>query len=355
MGRPRKHRLELPERVYFEDGRYRYKPKEGKPVELGSDLSEALAKHGQIVKAKPAGELRTVADWGDRYMVTEVQKKALATQISNRREWKKLKPAFGHLLPSEVTPALTRKYVKARAEQALTRANREKALLSAMLSWIVSEDGLERNPLLGMEKRYMGTTEVARDRLVTDRELELFVSCGGEKLALYCELKDITRLRQKDILTLEVSQLKDEGIEVQPSKTRRRHPRTGKPIGKRRFFPWAHFPRLRPVIERLLEIKRLEDKRLHQITPWLMITRKGKCYYNFVTCRADAFTALWRLCRKKAIAKAKEQGWVLENFTEHDLRGRAGGSAQLLGNTEAVFKKHYDRDVEVVQPLRRGS
>jgi hypothetical protein len=353
MGRARQTHHELPKRVYFERGRYRYKPKGGKAVELGTQLGPALVAYARIVDPIVREKHRTLGEWGDDYMLVEAPKKAIATRLSNVKEWARLRPAFGHMLPTDITQQDVYAYVRERAKTALVRANREKALLSVMLSWIASEGGVERNPLLGMEKRYAGTTEIARDRLVTDREFDLFISCGGEKLLLYCELKDATRLRQKDILTLEVSQLKDDGIEVQPSKTRRRHPRTGKPIGKRRFFPWN--PDLRAKVDRLLELKRETERRLGKITPWLLVTRAGNCYYNFKRAEANAFRSLWRVCMRKAIAKAAEQGWVLEPFTEHDLRGRAGGSAKLLGNTEAVFRKHYDRGVEVVEPIRRPS
>lgn len=355
MGRPRKHRIELPERVYFKDGRYQYVPKVGKPVELGSDLVEALIAHKAIVAPKPRGECVTMGDWGDAYMAEEATKNSVATQISNKKEWKKLRPAFAHMLPPEVTQQHMYKYVRERAKTAYVRANREKALMSAMLSWLVAIGIIPINPLFGMQKKRAGTSEVARDRLVLDNELDIFMACGGEKLVRYCELKDMTRLRQKDILTMEVSQLKDGGIEVMPSKTRRRHPRTGRAIGKRKFFSWKQAPELRAVVDRLLEIKRVEEKRLHKITPWLMVTRKGKCYYNFEKASAGAFYSLWRTCMRKAQAAAKKQGWVLERFTEHDLRARAGGSAKLLGNSEAIFRAVYDRGVEVVQPLRRGS
>jgi hypothetical protein len=354
--------------VYFEDGRYRYKPKDAEPVELGPDFAAAMTAYGKLVqkdaeKKSDDGDdgpwwskLRTMGDWGDAYMVRQAIKNSVATQISNWKEWKKLRPGFAHLLPSEVSQKLMKKYVRARAVKALVRANREKALLSAMLSWIVAEtdqEVLAANPLFGMKKKDTETSEVARDRLVLDRELDIFMSCGGEKLVRYCELKDMTRLRQKDILVMEVSQLKADGIEVMPSKSRRRHPRTNQPIGKRRFYPWND--KLLACVDRLREIKKLDEKRQHKITPWLMVTREGKCYYNFEKANAAAFYSLWRTCMRKAQAAAKAQGWVLERFTEHDLRARAGGSAKLLGNTEAVFKKHYDRGPEVVEPLRRGS
>lgn len=364
MGRPRKHRQDLPERMYYEDGRYRYHPKEGKPVELGTDLVDALTAYGKIVQPPDVkvGEdtaeksrverLITLGDWGNEYMASEVPKKADATQVSNKAEWRKLRPAFAHLLPSEVTQQMVYRYMRQRAKKAPVRANREKALLSAMLSWIVSEGGLDRNPLFGMQRKHAGTSEYARTRLVSNKDLDLFMSCGAEKLVLYCELKDMTRLRKKDILMMKVSQLKEDFIEVRPSKTLRRHPRTGKPIGKGREITWNDD--LRRVTNRLLEIKRTEERRLHKITPWLIITNRGNCYYNEKRGRAGTFEMNWKRCMARAVKKAAAQGWELEHFTEHDIRARKGGSASLLGNTEAVFRKHYDRAPEVVTPLERN-
>jgi hypothetical protein len=352
MGRPRTRDRHLPERVYHEEGRYRFRPKKGAPIELGSDLMAAMRKYTQEVLptiAPNTAAPRTVGQWGDAYMLEVVPGKAERTQRDNAKEWRKLKASFGDLLPSDITQQHMARYLAARG--AITRGNREKALLSHMLTWITFKGGLAANPLLNMRREFTVAREVPRDRLVTDKERDIFMAQGGDKLVLYCELKELTRLRKGDLLTLELSNLKDEGIEIQPRKTRRRHPRTGKPIGRRRLIRWS--PDLKAVVDRILEVKRAQERRYGKISPWLFATRRGTCYYNTATNDARTFRQTWDRCMEKAKAAALAEGWELEHFTEHDLRGRAGGSAKLLGNSESVFRAHYDRAPEIVEPLRR--
>jgi integrase len=352
MGRLRTKDRHLPKRVYFERGRYRYKPKEGKPVELGSVYAEAMRIYWSDIAPRLAPEggatsRRTMGDWGDEYMLKVVPEKGPGTQRVNRAEWKFLRPAFADLYPDDITQQHVYAYMSARG--AITRANREKALISHMLTWLVFRGVLKANPLYGMRRDIAGFSEVPRNRLVTDKERDTFVRAGGEKIVLYCRLKELTRMRQGDILTLEVSSLKDEGIEVMPRKSRRRHPRTGERVGKRRIYSWT--PELRAIVDRILELKRAQERRQGKITPWLFVTRRGECYYDITDSTADRFRGLWKRTMERAQRLAAVEGWELKSFTEHDLRARAGGSAKLLGNSEAIFRAHYDRVTEVVEPL----
>lgn len=353
MGRPRTKDRHLPERVYFEEGRYRYKPKGAKPVELGTDFAEAMKLYGETIaptltpKANPV----TMGDWGDTYMLKVVPLKAPRTQRDNKVEWGFLRPAFADVLPEDVDQPMMSRYLAARG--AITRGNREKALLSHMLSWLVFLGKLKLNPLFNMQRKFSGNQEMPRTRSVTDRERNIFVRHGGAKIVAYLDLKELTRMRKGDLLTLELSNLKDDCIEIVPRKSRRRHPRTGEVIGKKRQYTIT--PDVRAVLDRILEIKRAQELRTRKITPWLFATEKGKCYYDTDRAIATGFYALWRRVRVKATKAAAAEGWVLERFTEHDLRARKGGSAKLLGNSEDVYKKHYDRDAEVVEPLRKPS
>lgn len=355
MGRKRKSRLDLPERVYFVDGRYRFMPKGMQAIELGTDHGAAMAKWGKLVDlgARPA---HTLGQWGDMYMVEVAAKKAPATYRGNVREWKNLRPAFGHLLPGEITQQLMYKYMAARG--AIVRANREKALLSHMLSYCVLKGAIAVNPLYGMRRDLIGHSEFPRDRLVTDKELEIFLRPAGPVLAAYIDIKERTGMRQGDILSLRIEDLTDEGIAVTPRKSRRRHPRTGAAAGKRRLYTWD--PGLRATVDRLLAAKALHARQ--RSTPWLFTTRLGKSYYQPDKASAPAFRSLWETCMRKAAALAAAEGWVLQPFTEHDLRARTGTAAeragraghQLLGNSEATFQRAYNRGVEVVTPLDRG-
>lgn len=350
MGRPRKHRLDLPARVYFEDGRYRYKPKGGKPVELGADYGEAMAAWGKVVRIQ-TGAIRTMADLGDAYMAKIATQKASRTHKDNIGEWANLRPAFGHLLPSEVTPPMVYKYMEARG--ARVRANREKALLSHILTYGVYLGLLERHPIAWQMRRSMiGHGERPRRRLPSDRDLDTFCATASEMIRCYVEFKQLTGLRKGDILTLRKPDLGPEGIAVMPRKGRRRDPVTGERVGKERLIRWNDG--LRACVARVEALKR----RAGRLSPYLFATRNGASYYDEDASRSDGFDAIWKRYMAKAQAAAKEQGWELEHFTEHDVRAKAGVDYEksggkghkLLGNSEAMFRKTYDRGVEVVEP-----
>jgi integrase len=96
-------------------------------------------------------------------------------------------------------------------------------------------------------------------------------------------------------------------------------------------------------------------------TVYLFATLNGQPYYNVAKGRADGFDAIWKRYMVKAKAAAKDGGWTLEHFTEHDIRATAGTDAEeagqqghkLLGNSEKQFRTAYSRGVEKVHPLRR--
>ena len=160
-------------------------------------------------------------------------KKAPRTFRDNVRELVYLRPAFAPMLPGEVTQQSVYQYMDSRG--AVVRANREKALLSHMLSYAVLWGMLPNNLLYGMRRDLIAHGERPRDRLVTDKEMDVFLRGASELLRCYCALKELTALRKGDLLTLGVADLKEEGIAVMPRKGRRRNPRTGEWTGKRRL------------------------------------------------------------------------------------------------------------------------
>lgn len=359
MGRPRKHRLDLPKRVYLEDGRYRYKPAEGKPVELGSKLGEALVAHSKLVAPPAVAEMALMGEIGDHYMLRVAPLKAPRTFSDNTKEWKNLRPAFAHLLPSECVPTLMYKYMQARG--ARVRANREKALFSHMLTYAVYLGKAERNPLYhAMNKALINHGERSRTRLVTDKELAMFLRGANNTIADYVEGKEMTGLRLGDMLMMDVTQFVPEGLYVMPRKGRRLDPKLGERLGKERIFPYT--PQLEAWRDRVLARKREREIRTKKITPYIFATSRGKCYYNPDEASADPFYSLWQRQMRKAKKAALAEGWTLKHFTEHDIRAKTGTEAErtqggrghkLLGNSEAIFNRAYNRGVEVVQPMEK--
>ena len=356
MGRKRKSRLDLPERVYVKDSHYRFHPKDGKPINLDSSFAEAMAKWAKLTE-QDAQPIFTMGDAFDRYMREVAPKKAPRTYADNLGEMRYLRPAFAHLAPAQVTPQLVYRYMDARG--AVVRGNREKALLSHVMSYCVLWGLIPANPLYGMRRDLIDHGERPRDRLVTDEDLAFFLADASELVRCYVGVKELTGLRKGDLLMLTVGDLAEQGIMVMPRKGRRRDPRTGERVGKRRLIRWTQ--ELLRAVENALTLRKKQLRRAARVAPYIFVTRDGKGYYDPERARADGFDAIWKRQMAKARARAAAAGREFQAFTEHDIRAKAGTDAEaagqaghkLLGNTEQLFRSTYNRGVEVVEPLHR--
>lgn len=321
MGRKRKSRLDLPERVYFKNGAYHYVYPTGKWEVLSKDYAEAMIKWAKIVNANVEGGQRTVGELLDRYLLEVVPKKAERTQKDNRQEVRWLRSFFGNMRLEAVSSADVAAYVQAR--EAKTRANREVALLSHAFNKAILWKLCKENPctLPGLRN-----TEKARDRYVEDEEVAKFVKLAPNWIKLYVELRLQLALRQQDMLVLQWEKVTDEYLDVRTQKT-----------GKRLRF--AMTPELKDCLDKI-EVK----------GDWVFMSRTGKPYTR------GGFGTEWR----KVMTKFVEQGG--ERFHEHDLRGKTATdiddvvvAQKVLGHksikTTEIYIKARKRDV--VQPVRR--
>src|SRR4029077_9833665 len=102
MGRKRLTDKHLPQRVYLHRGSYRFKPKDGKWINLGSDLAEMFVKYGAIVGAQWSG--RTLGDVIGRYRSEVLPlKRSAQTQKNEAGELERLKAVFGDMRPDQLT------------------------------------------------------------------------------------------------------------------------------------------------------------------------------------------------------------------------------------------------------------
>lgn len=187
---------------------------------------------------------------------------------------------------------------------------------------------------------------VPRSKLVDQWEIDGALSIqsyyrGVEIAKPYIRLKLLTGLRRVDMLKLKLSDLKEDGIHVQPSKTRS--------TGNRLIFEWDDA--LRAVVD---EIKQIKPRRIGNSN--LFVTRQGKPYID-ANNKCNAFDSLWQRFMDKVLA---ETG-VTERFQERDLRAKvASDSASLVEASERlghaspeITKRIYRRKPVVVQPLKR--
>jgi len=186
-----------------------------------------------------------------------------------------------------------------------------------------------------------------RDRLVEDWEITEALSIKshyrGVKVANpYIRFKLMTGLRRSDILRLRLSAIRDDGIHVQPHKTKNSS-------GRRLIIEWDDFGELRALVD---EILRIPPRRIGD-TP-LFTTRQGKPYID-AKGSCDAFDSLWQRFMKKVMAETK----VTDRFEERDLRAKVASdsdslieASERLGHADtAITQRVYRRKPVRVQPL----
>ena len=167
-------------------------------------------------------------------------------------------------------------------------------------------------------------------RYVEDHEYLAFKNFAGELISAWMGFKLLTGLRQSDILSLKLEQLKPDGIHVGIHKT-------GKPL----IIEWSD--ELREAVNRIRKMPR-PIRGMH-----LFCTRRGTPYTR------GGFSSIW----KRKMNRAVKEGVLANKFTEHDLRTKTGSDAdlehatRLLGHASPqVTKKHYRAKPETVKPLR---
>lgn len=164
MGRHRKSRFDLPPRLYEHHGSYWYRPRYGKPINVGKDLSIAKLKWAELENpASEKGSLESLLDW---YLAEVAPNKAPRTYKDNKKEAVFLKAGLGHIPFRELRPHHVATYRDTRAKDAPVRGNREKALLSHIFTKAIERGWVDVNPCAGVKRN----TERKRERYIEDEE-----------------------------------------------------------------------------------------------------------------------------------------------------------------------------------------
>jgi integrase len=319
MGKPRKSRLDLPERVYQKHGAYYYVTRDNKWKKLDRDYSRAMVVWAELIHT--VSDALTVDQLINRYLIEVVPNKAARTQKDNREEARWLRAFFGKMNIEDVETKHVVSYVTTR--EAKTRANREVALLSHMFTKAILWGLTKTNPCStgGIRNK-----EKARSRYVTDDELEQFKQRCPLWLQIYIELKLATSLRQGDLLNLQWSNLENSLLTVTLGKTQKRMTIA-----------------LNPELVELLNSLPRSSKTIFTNSLGRMYTSTG-------------FSLHWR----KAMVSFLSSGG--EKFNEHDLRGKTATdmddpvhAQKLLGHANMQMTEVYikQRKTDVVQSFRR--
>jgi integrase len=333
---PRKTDKHLPKNVYYKNGSYYYVPRiNGKKVWmwLAYSLEEALVQYAKLISKDVP--LTIMHDIFDRYLREVAPLKAKKNYKTNIIQMAKLKQAFGHFYPDNITPVHIYQYMDKRAskDNAPVAANREKALLSHVFSMAIRWGAVKDNPC----KHVKRIPEIRKKRSVSYADFLAVKNNSSEFIQCAMEFAYLTGLRKGDILSVKLTDITDDGIRVLVNKT-------SKTTGTILVFGWS--PRLKKCIE---DIKRLK-RTVRGL--YLFSNHAGQPY------TADGFSTLW----KRAMIDAVEKKLLPQRFRFHDIRHMVAEEAkqqggmerarQLLGHEHQSTTAIYISEEQKVQPLK---
>ncbi len=332
----------LPARWRFKHGAYYYRVPDGlaelwegkKEFRLGTSINEAYrvwAMHLDIF-----ANAKTMAELLDRYALEVIPTKAWKSQESNLISIRKLKPVFGHMPIAAVKPIHVYQFRDKRGREGKSAANRDIEVLSHAFTKAIEWGLCEHHPIRGKVKKF---STPPRRRYIEDWEIEEALKVASPFIKAYIRLKLLVGLRRGDMLSIKISDLKEDGIHVTPRKT-------ANSTGKKMIITWSD--ELRASIE---EIKQLR-KKIYSI--WLFHTNKGQPYIK-ADSTANGFDSIWGRFMEKVLSGTKVQ----ERFTEHDLRAKVASdnelvhAQRLLGHSSSsITEKIYVRKAYKVKPTK---
>jgi len=347
---PKKRSFEnkgLPARWRLRGGAYRYQVPPGlehlwdgkKEFTLGKTLPEAHRVWASRVES--VNNIQTMADLFTRYARDVLPTKKASTARGQASLIIKLSAVFGELRPQDVKASHAYSYHDRRT--AKTAAKREIELLSHTLTKAVHWGVIDRNPLTGLE---LETSKKVK-RETTDADIECLLSLnpintdsrgrkthnlGVSVVQAYVKFKLLTGMRRTDILRLKMSNLKEDGVYFEVSKT-----------GTELVIE---------ITEALREaIDECKSVRPVHLSPYLFCTRRGEPYIQ-EDATANGFESMWQRVMAKLPAKHRFAERTLRNKASNDAESLEHAQQLLAHSDQRTTKKNYRTKAERVRPIR---
>lgn len=296
-------------------------------LSLGKDYGLAILEYAKLEKDRTAAahvkSVLTFAYVAERYIVEILPTKKPRTQKDNLAELKQLLVFFNDPPAplEEIEPQHIKQYLRLRGQKAPIRANREKALFSAIWNF-AREYGYTSlaNPCAGVK----GHKEKGREVYIEDELFARVYEKACDPLRDTMDLAYLTGQRMADVLKMDERDIRDDFLAIQQSKTeaRQRMQIAGQ---------------LKVVLDRIAARKSVLKVRSTK----LVVTVGG--------------TAMTTYILRKRFDDAREAAGVKKaEFQMRDLRAKAGTdkaessgdilqAKDQLGHTTVAMTEHYIR------------
>lgn len=264
--------------------------------------------------------------WQDGLTMDSESRKAQITLDENERESKPLIKVFGKMAPSTIKPKHVYSYLDKRASQgAPVKANKEIALLSAILEYGRRLGELETNPCRGI--KYNPTKP--RQKVVAPHELDLALevarsrpsTSGNEQASAYliaalcAKVAYLTVSRPTEMRELRRQAISEGGVTVPVGK------RKGGQMQRHKLVMWS--PELRAVIDEALAIQRTTSLYVFGNTQGQPYTRSG-------------WNTNWKRLMQFCAAEALRRNVPFQPFSLADMRPTAVTERMDVGDEKIV-------------------
>lgn len=331
--------LPLPPNVCVHHGRYRLR-KDGKNISL-SRVAEGEAALHEFLRKIPKKDVpppATMHDLFERFLATAFEVNVGMANLSKATQkqyrdiiHRYLDPGFGELPPQRLTAGMVTKYLTMRHSGEIVApkkknpkvgvvaaANRERAVLSAVLTYACGYDWLPGN-VVRMTKKLKG--EKARERVPDSVELITAYNVVPAWWTDYFRFLYLTGMRGQDARAMTRQKLDELGLHFREGKTR-----------KKRNMSWSL--ELEALVDRCFERNRARAQRY------------GLSENDFLFCGKSG-RPLSASAHNSVLGRMKKQGHrgaVGDTWNGHDIRAASATDTKLKILGDHSKPGIYERD-----------
>ena len=267
----------------------------------------------------------------------DLRKKRTSTLVENKRESKSLVLVFGHMHPRQITKPQVQQYLAAReGVGAPLKGNKEVALLSALMKYLIRKGLLDFNPVDGV----IYVKRKPKNTYISQEILDLVIEVGDQHkgqwfvLAKAMELAYLTTSRADEVRFLKTNQIKKEGLLINIGK------RKNGQDAKQKLVEWT--PRLKKICDDLSAFYQKD-------TEYLFCNQNGSKYSR------SGWGSTWRRFKNALKKEADKRGIDWIDFSLTDMRPSSVTDRVSAGETnikdatghssDRMIQQVYDRRV----------